>query len=89
MHALHRPDLHRAIAVTALTAVVAMVLALAVASGLDHLASTPAPAAASGTAAGVQASATLPGPTASPFTRSPFSGRLTASVTQLWTRSNR
>jgi HSP20 family protein len=60
MHALHRPHLPRAIALSALTAVVAIILTLALASRLNDLASAPAPAAVSAPVAVARASATLP-----------------------------
>jgi hypothetical protein len=41
MHALHRPDLLRAVTVTVIAAILAIVLTLALATSLNDLASTP------------------------------------------------
>ena len=87
MHVLHRPHLHRAIAVTLITALLSIVLTLAIASGLNDHGSVPGPATASGPAVAVQVSLAPPGPSTSPFRRSPFSNLLTAPVTQPWARS--
>lgn len=48
MHALHRPHLPRAVAVTLAAAVLAILLSLVLAAGIKNLASTPA-ATGSGT----------------------------------------
>jgi hypothetical protein len=49
MHTLHRPHLARIMTVTVIAAVLAIVLTLALATGLNDLASTAAPTAPAGT----------------------------------------
>jgi hypothetical protein len=48
MHVLHRPDLLRAVTVTVIAAILAIVLTLALATRLSDLASAPAPTATAG-----------------------------------------
>ncbi len=82
MHVLHRPHLPGAIAITLIAAVLAIVLTLALASGLsDHgfVAASPSRAAAR-----PQVSAARPRPSTSPFTRSPFTSVLSAPVPAPW-----
>jgi hypothetical protein len=89
MHVLHRPYLHRAIAVTAIAAVLAIILTLAIAQGLNDLASAPRRATAPSPATGLQASAIRSGARPSVFTGSPFSSLLTAPVTAPWAQDIR
>jgi hypothetical protein len=63
-----------------------IVLTLAIASGLNDNAFGPGPGTASGPAVAVQVSAARPGPGVS-FHRSPFSGLLSAPVSQPWAQS--
>jgi hypothetical protein len=67
MHALHRPHVLRAMMVTLIAAVLAIVLTLALATSLNDLASTPAPAGAADTPYALPASATSHGWHMSPF----------------------
>ena len=84
MHVLRRFHLGSAVAVTAIAAVLAIVLTLAIASGLSDHAPAPAwPAAATR----AQATTTPPGLSETPFTRSPFSSLLTAPVKEPWART--
>jgi len=66
MHALHHPHVPRALTVTTIAAVLAIVLSLGLATGLNDLASTAAP---TGAAPLRQAPATSPAWALSPFTR--------------------
>lgn len=49
MHALHHPNLPRAVTVTLIAAVLAIVLTLGLATSLNDLASTPAPTSTAST----------------------------------------
>ena len=84
MHALHRPLLPRAIAITTIAALLAIVLTLAIASGLSDRESVAGPATAPSVATATQVPATHARPSASPFTRSPFSSLLTVPVRPPW-----
>jgi hypothetical protein len=88
MHALYRLHLARAIAITATAAVLAIVLTLAIATGLNDFATRPAGATAPIPAAALHASATDSGPsgasTLGPFMRSPFSRLLTIPSAKPW-----
>jgi hypothetical protein len=86
MHALRRPRLPRAIAVTATAAVLAIVLTLAFTSAVRDLRSAPAPASAPSRPAAAPVSATSDQSNASPFTRSPFSSLLSAPVAPPWAK---
>ena len=67
MHALHRPHVPRAMMVTVIAAVLAIVLTVALATRLNDLASTPAPAGVAGAPAAAPASTTGHGWNVSPF----------------------
>ena len=67
MHALHRPHVPRAMMVTVIAAVLAIVLTLALATRLNDLASRPAPTGGAGTPAALPASATSDEWSVSPF----------------------
>lgn len=69
MHALHRPHVPRAMMATVVAAVLAIVLTLALATRLNDLAFTPAPAGGAAAPSAVQASATSHEWNASPFAR--------------------
>jgi hypothetical protein len=72
MHALHRPNqLHRAALAAVAAAVLAIVLTLAIAGGLNDLSSAPTPASAPTPRAAVHASA-ISSQKSNPFTRSLF-----------------
>lgn len=86
MHVLHRSHLGSAVAVTAIAAVLSIVLTFAIASNLSDHGSAPAPLAAP--TAG-QASAARPRPSNDLFTRSPFTSLLTAPVKEPWEQSTR
>jgi hypothetical protein len=88
MHVLHRPYLPRAIAVTAIAAMLAIILTLVIAGGLSDIASPPAPATASGTAGDLHASVARPALGTGAF-RSPFSPLLSAPVTAPWAQNSR
>lgn len=89
MHVLHRPHLHRAIAVTAIAAALSIIFTLATAPGLSDLAFAPPRATAPSPPAGPQVSATRLGASTSAFTRSPFSSLLTVPVTSPWAENSR
>jgi hypothetical protein len=82
MHVLHRPQIHRAIAVTLIAAALAIVLTLAIASRLSD--QNLAPSSPSVAAAGVPASANGPRPETTPFMRSPFASLLITPVPEPW-----
>ena len=67
MHALHRPNVPRAMMVTVIAAVLAIVLTLALATRLNDPASTPAPTGAADIPAALPASGTSHGWHVSPF----------------------
>jgi hypothetical protein len=67
MHALHRPDVPRAMTATVIAAVVAIILTLALATRLNDLASTSAPTGAASPPTAAQASSTAYGWNVSPF----------------------
>jgi hypothetical protein len=83
MHVLQRPHLPRAITVTMIAAMLAIVLTLAMASTLRDHGLAPA-SARSATGAGEPATTAQLPPSASPFTRSPFTSLLSAPVRQPW-----
>jgi hypothetical protein len=89
MHVLHRSHLGSAVAVTAIAALLAIVLTLAIASSLSDHAPPPAQPTASAPvqATPVQATPIRPRPSKSPFTRSPFSSLLTTPVKQPWAQN--
>lgn len=89
MHVLHRPHLPRLITVTVLAAVMAIVLTLAVASGLSDHGAVSAPSVASRPAATVSVSATGQSSGPSAFTRSPFSSLLTKPLALPWAQNSR
>jgi hypothetical protein len=74
MHSLLRPHLRRPITITVVAAVLAIVLTLALATGLDALTSSHTPTGAAGAPPTVQAPAASPEWTLSPF-RPLVSGR--------------
>jgi predicted lipid-binding transport protein (Tim44 family) len=73
MHVLHRPHLSGAIAITAIAALLAIILTLAIAGAASEVASAPAPAYAPSAPVAVQASATQSSSSVSPLIRAPFS----------------
>jgi hypothetical protein len=85
MHVLQRPHLPRAITVTVIAAMLAIVLTLAMASTLRDNGLAPV-SARSATAAG-QPAATAQAPSTSPFTRSPFTNLLSAPVPRPWAQN--
>lgn len=84
MHVLRRPHHPKAITVTLIAAVLAIVLTFAITSTVSDVGSAPAPANAPTPTAAIQASAARPGLRTSPFMRSPFSTLLTTRVTRPW-----
>ena len=82
MHALHRPDLPRVMTVTVIAAVLAIILTLALATGLNDLASTAAPTGPAGTP--LQAPATGHG-----WNMSPFAPFLSAPASAPWASAKR
>ena len=66
MHVLHRHHLPRATTVTLVAAVLAILLSLALAAGLNDLAWTPAPAGSGGGPSTLHTPATSPTSTLSP-----------------------
>lgn len=84
MHVLHRSRLGSAVAVTAISAVLAIVLTLALASGLSDQAFAPSQAAAPAPPTGAQTAVGHAALRNSPFTRSPFTSLLTTPVQQPW-----
>jgi hypothetical protein len=89
MHVLHRPYLSRAIVVTALAAVLAIILTLAIAAGLNDIAYAPTQSSATSPVAATRTPATPSSASKSPFMRSPFSSLLTAPVTPPWAQDSR
>ncbi len=89
MHVLHRSHLGSPVVVTAIAAVLAVVLTLMIASGLSDHALAPARPTAPSPPTGAQAPATRPRPDQSPFTRSPFGSLLTTPVKAPWVQSFR
>jgi hypothetical protein len=85
MHVLHRSHLGSAVAVTAIAALLSIVLTFAIASNLSDRGAAPATLAPKG----AQTSATRPGPGNDLFTRSPFTSLLTAPVKEPWEQSIR
>ena len=84
MQAVHHPDLPRAITVTVIGAVLAIVLTLALATGLGDLAPTPAPTSTAGKPLALKAPASSPAWAQSPFTR-----LLSAPVVVPWAPTRR
>ncbi len=80
MHALHRPHLARAIMVTVIAAVLAIVLTLVLATRLNDLASAPTPTGGAGKPPTLQAPAVNPA-----WALSPFKPLLSAPVAVPWT----
>ena len=87
MHVLQRPHLPRAITVTAIAAVLAIVLTLAMASTLRDRGLAPASAGSANFAG--QTAVNAPSSGTSPFTRSPFTNLLSAPVPQPWAQNGR
>jgi hypothetical protein len=84
MHVLRRShDLHRAALVAVAAAVLAIVLTLVIAGGLNDLSSTPTAASVPSPHATMHASAIGP-QTSNPFTHSPFTSPFTAPVRLRW-----
>jgi hypothetical protein len=79
MHALHRPRLPRAMMVTFLAAILAIVLTLALATRLNDLTSTSTPTGQAGEPPALQAPAASPG-----WKLSPFKPLLSARVALPW-----
>ena len=89
MHVLHRPhQLHRAGLAAVAAAVLAIVLTLAIAGGLNDLSSTPTAASAPTPHAVVHASA-ISSQTSNPFTHTPFASPFTAPVRLPWASAAR
>jgi hypothetical protein len=80
MHALPRLHLHRAATVTVIAAVLAIVLTLALAAGLNDLATTPTSFTAHRTPV-----ATAPSVTSRGWSLNPFGRLLSAPVSTPWT----
>jgi hypothetical protein len=89
MHVLHRPHHCRAITVTLIAAVLAVVLTLAIAGAVRDVGSAPAPVSAPGPTTALHASAARQGVSASQFMRSPFSSPLTGRVAAPWSQEIR
>ena len=90
MHALRRPHLSRAVALTALAAMIAIVLTLAFASTLSDLTSSPAGAFSPSPATHPSLTASAAGGrTITPaWTLSPFSSLLSTPIADPWAQHN-
>jgi hypothetical protein len=89
MHVLHRPHLPRAITVTLIAAMLAILLTLTLAGAVSDLGSAPSKATSPTPTAAVHASASWPGPSTSPFMRIPFSNLLTRPIPAPWSQDRR
>ena len=89
MHVLHRPHFHRAIMVTVLAAVLAVVLTLAFASELSEHPSVSGQIGAPSATAAPAVSTSAARPATNPFITSPLSVPRIPRVAYPWTTSSR